>query len=286
MRGDRNGAAMIDRAPLRTALVFTALVFGAFASDLACCSPDVRNYGRHGPLSVKLAIISDIHSNIEALTAAFGVIDAEDVDAIYCLGDLVGYGADAALCVDFVRARCDGVVRGNHDEAVANDAPEAVSWLPRAAQKAVKHNREQLNDDQLDYLATLPMTLEADGCTFVHATPQEPAAWQRLDSFVVAQQQFEHFGTDVCFIGHSHVPAVMGNRLGLTRVEQGNRYLINVGSVGQPRDGDPRACVGFFDTDSFAYELMRVAYNVQQTAGKILASGLPRSLAKRLTVGS
>lgn len=235
---------------------------------------------------MKLAVISDIHSNIEALTAAFGAIDAEGVDAVYCLGDVVGYGADAALCVDFVRARCDGVVRGNHDEAVANGAPEAASWLPRAARKAVTHNRKQLSDEQLDYLADLPLILEADGCTFVHATPEQPAAWRRLDSFLVAQKQFEHFGTPVCFIGHSHVPAVMGNRLGLTRVERGNRYLINVGSVGQPRDGDPRACVAFFDTDAFTYALRRVPYNIQQTVGKILSSGLPRSLATRLTVGT
>lgn len=235
---------------------------------------------------MKLAVISDIHSNFEALRAAFAAIDAEEVDAVYCLGDIVGYGSDAVECLEWVWARCDGVVQGNHDVAVAIEVPEASSWFPRAAQKAVRHNRQQLSQEHLEYLATLPLRIEAHGCTFVHAAPELPEAWLRLDSFMVARNQFKHFTTSVCFIGHSHVPAVMGERIGATRVEPGNRYLINVGSVGQPRDNDPRACVAFFDTETFDYRLVRVKYDVQRTAGKILASGLPRQLARRLMVGT
>lgn len=235
---------------------------------------------------MKLAIISDIHSNYEALRVAFAAIDAARVDEVYCLGDIVGYGSDAVECVELVRARCVGVVQGNHDVAVAYEEPETSSWFPRAAKKAVRHNRQQLSAEHLDYLATLPLVLEAHGCTFVHAAPERPEMWLRLESFMVARNQFNHFTTPVCFIGHSHVPAVMGERIGTTRVERGNRYLINVGSVGQPRDNDPRACVGFFDTETFEYRLVRVKYDVQRTAGKILASGLPRQLAKRLVAGT
>lgn len=234
---------------------------------------------------LQLAIISDIHSNQEALKAVLRVIDDRQVDAIYCLGDIVGYGAEAEQCVDLVREHCAAVVRGNHDEAVALNNRQAVSWLPRAAQKAVRHNRAQLSEEHLAYLADLPLVHVADGCTFVHAAPEIPEAWQRLDSYLTARAQFDHFETDVCFIGHSHIPAILSDRLGLTRLERGHRYIINVGSVGQPRDGDPRACVGFFDTSAFSFDLVRVNYAVERTAAKILASDLPRSLAKRLLSG-
>ena len=232
---------------------------------------------------MKLAVISDIHSNLEALTTVFTVIGGRQVDAIYCLGDIVGYGADAATCVNLVRERCVATVMGNHDEAVALE--RGLKVLPRDGRKAAAHNRAQLNDEQLAFLAQQPLMVEADGCTFVHATPANPAGWQRLGSYLVAQEQFEHFRTPVCFIGHSHVPAVMGNKLGAVRVRPGVRYLINVGSVGQPRDGDPRACVAFFDTETFDYELVRVPYDVAAAAAKITNSGLPRRLAKRLYKG-
>lgn len=232
---------------------------------------------------MKLAILSDIHSNLEALTAVLEVIEARRVDAVYCLGDVVGYGADAAMCVNLVRRHCTATVLGNHDEAVALE--HGLKILPRDGRKAAAHNRAQLSDDQRAFLTGLPLTLEADGCTFVHATPDDPGGWHRLGSYLVAREQFGHFQTDVCFIGHSHVPAVMGSRLGAVRVQPGSRYLINVGSVGQPRDGDPRACVAFFDTETFAYDLVRVPYNVRTAAAKIIAAGLPRRLAKRLSKG-
>ncbi len=232
---------------------------------------------------MKLAILSDIHSNLEALTAVLRVIEARRVDAVYCLGDVVGYGADAATCVNLVRVHCTATVLGNHDVAVALE--RGVKTLPRAARKAVAHNRIQLSEDQRAFLAGLPLILEADGCTFAHATPADPGAWQRLGSYLVAQEQFDHFHTDVCFIGHSHVPAVMGNKLGAVRVRPGARYLVNVGSVGQPRDGDPRACVAFFDTETFAYDLVRVSYNIEAAANKIIISGLPKRLANRLFKG-
>ncbi len=233
--------------------------------------------------AVKLAIISDIHSNAEALRTALSIIDRRGVDAIYCLGDVVGYGADAEECVELVRERCAGVVMGNHDEAVA--LSRGVEYLPKDARVAAAHNRDRLSDDQLAYLATLPLKLEVDGCTFVHATPHLPEQWQRIDTFLVAQAQFEHFTTDVCFIGHTHIPAVMANKLGVLRVRPGYRFLINVGSVGQPRDNNPRLGFAFFDTETFAYELVRAPYDVERTCARILHARLPKSLARRLKVG-
>ncbi len=232
---------------------------------------------------MKLALISDIHANRQALETALSHIDGQTVDAIYCLGDLVGYGADAAACVDLVRARCAGVVRGNHDEAVALE--RGISVLPKDARVAVRHNRAQLSPAQRNYLATLPLTLETAGCTFVHAAPRAPETWERIDTFLSAQAQFQHFATPVCFVGHTHMPAVMADRLGVLRVRPGHRYLINVGSVGQPRDGNPRLCVAYFDTASFAYTLVRLPYDVEGAAARILDAGLPPRLAHRLRAG-
>ena len=232
---------------------------------------------------MRLALISDVHANLEALEAVLSVIDERAPDAAYCAGDVVGYGADPAACLHLVRERCDGVVLGNHDEAVGGDPDEG--FLPQGGRKVAHRHHEQLSDDERAYLRDLPPTLEAHGCTFVHATPDEPRAWRRLDSHTVAKEQFAHFDTDVCFVGHTHRPAVMADRLGVLRVRPGHRYLINVGSVGQPRDQNPRACVAFFDTDTFDYDLERVPYDTERAADKICEASLPDQLAQRLYRG-
>lgn len=232
---------------------------------------------------MRLAVLSDIHANREALEAALRLAEAARVEAVYCLGDVVGYGADPGPCVDLVQAHCDGCVRGNHDEAVALN--RGLAYLPRDGQEAARLHRRLLTDAQRAYLAALPLVLEAHGATFVHASPERPGEWLRLDAFALIQAQFRHFGTPVCFIGHTHVPAVIANRLGVLTVRPGNRYLINVGSVGQPRDGDPRLAFGLYDTETMAYELVREAYDLDAAAAQIRTAGLPARLADRLAVG-
>jgi len=234
---------------------------------------------------VRLAVLSDIHSNLEALERAFRAIDAADVDAVYCLGDVVGYNADPAACVDLVRERCEAVVLGNHDAAVAGTAD--VSRLPPDGQEAARHNRAQLSDAQRDYLADRPLLHTDANCTFVHATPDAPTAWTRLTAYPAAQDQFAHFDTDVCFVGHTHSPAVMADTLGVFQVQTGHRYLINVGSVGQPRDGTPKLSFGLFDTEDVAYENVRLDYDVAAAARKIRNDAqLPNRLADRLENGT
>lgn len=232
---------------------------------------------------MKIAVLSDIHSNLEALSTALEVADARAVDAVYCLGDVVGYGAEPVACLERVRERCDGVVRGNHDAAVARE--EGLEVLPRDGRAAARHNRAALSEEQLAYLADLPLTLAAHGLRFVHASPDAPAAWKRLTSYRDANAQFECFEEAVCFVGHTHRPAVMADRLGVLSVRAGHRYLINPGSVGQPRDGSPRLSLGFFDTEAFAYEHVRAGYNVERAAEKVRAAGLPARLAERLLAG-
>jgi predicted phosphodiesterase len=234
---------------------------------------------------LRLAILSDIHSNLEALARALESLEGAEVDAIYCLGDIVGYNADPAQCVDLVREHCAGVVRGNHDAAVATD--EAIDALPPDGQRAARHNRNCLSDDQRSYLASLPPTMTVENCTFVHATPDAPAAWKRLTTYPAAQQQFEYFDTDVCFFGHTHVPAVMADTLGVFQVRRGHRYLINVGSVGQPRDQNPKLSFGLFDTDTFEYRNVRLSYNIDGAAQKVRdTDALPNRLAERLHTGT
>ena len=231
---------------------------------------------------VRLALISDVHANRQALEAALVEIDRRGADAIACLGDVVGYNGDPQFCLDTVRARCTVVVRGNHDEAVATGH---YKGLPRDGAEAAKMHHELLSDDDRAWLLERPLVATLETTTLVHATPQQPAAWLRVDSYQVAHAQFAHFTTPVCFAGHTHLPGVMGQKLGQFQVRPDSRYFINVGSVGQPRDGNPRACVAFFDTDAFTYELVRLPYYVEGARQRILDAGLPRVLSDRLRAG-
>jgi len=231
-----------------------------------------------------IAVISDIHSNLDALSAVFEEIERRAINQVYCLGDVVGYGADPGPCVDLVRRQCRLTVLGNHDEAVVNG--RGAGYLPKSGRAAAKHNHSLLAPDQLDWLARLPLTASNDHGTFVHATPQDPAAWHRIGAFSTTQAQFEHFSTDVCFIGHTHVPGLVSDRIGVLTVRKGHRYLVNVGSVGQPRDGDPRACFCVFEVEACASEIVRVPYDVERAAQKIRRAGLPAVLSDRLAVGN
>lgn len=232
---------------------------------------------------MRLAILSDIHSNLPALEAVLEEIDTEGVDEILCLGDVVGYCADPGPCIDLVRDRCAATVLGNHDLAVLDGS--GIEYLPVNGQVAAEHNSMAISDAQRSWLAALPLLEVHASVTCAHASPQYPERWMRIESFFVAQEQFRHFETEVCFVGHTHLPGVLSEKLGVLRPRPGHRFIINVGSVGQPRDGDPRACVAFFDTETFELDLRRVPYNVDRTAQRIREEGLPESLAKRLEKG-
>ena len=232
---------------------------------------------------MRIAIVSDIHANLDAFTKALSLIDEQGVDAIYCLGDVVGYGGEPGPCVDLVRERCALTVKGNHDVAVAEGI--GMEYLPKDGQKAARKHQALLSQDQLDFLAGLPLVETTDTCTLVHAAPEHPAAWQRLDSYFELKGQFNYFQTPFCFIGHSHRPGVVADKLGVSKVKEGHRYLLNVGSIGQPRDGDARLSFGLLDTEAVSFEIVRAHYDVEAAARKIKAAGLPRSLGKRLAKG-
>ncbi len=229
-----------------------------------------------------LAVLSDIHANLPALQAAMQAAEARGADALVNLGDVVGYGPSPVECLDVVRAEFAVHVLGNHDAAVAGADDPAI---PPDGQAAVALHRALLDDDRRAWLASLPLVAEGHGATFVHAAPFRPERWARLESLRDMQRQFGAFETDVCFIGHSHRPAIVADTVGVFRVRRGHRFLVDVGSVGQPRDHDPRLAFALFDTEAFSVELVRGHYDHARTVAEIARVGLPRDLGDRLAVG-
>ncbi len=240
---------------------------------------------------MRYAIISDIHSNLEALEACLQVIDAEKVDAIACLGDLVGYGANPNEVVDLVRARADHVVIGNHDCAAIGTTE--TDYFNPDARAAVLWTRDVLRPDNAEYLKGLPYTLAIGDIRFVHSSPSAPEDWLYVFNLREAIREFNAFTERICFVGHSHFPGFFLENGGahlqkappVAVLGAGERLLVNVGSVGQPRDGDPRAAFALFDVESGRVEIRRIFYDVEQVRSRILEVALPQSAAERLVWG-
>jgi predicted phosphodiesterase len=232
---------------------------------------------------MRIAIISDIHANLEALQKAFEIIDKKNIDEIVCLGDVVGYGADPNQCIELVRERTKYVLLGNHDEA-AIDLSLTLSFN-QYARRAAHWTNENLTEANVEFLRALPLRLDLWDLTFVHSTPRNTEQWDYIFSAFEAEKYFDAFSTKICFIGHSHVPGIYCEDGTTYTVKSNLRYIINVGSIGQPRDGDARLSFGIMDTEKWEYEHIRSEYENYSAAAKIMQSGLPRYLAERLLVG-
>jgi diadenosine tetraphosphatase ApaH/serine/threonine PP2A family protein phosphatase len=247
---------------------------------------------------VKIAILSDIHANREALTACLADARRRDAERLVFLGDIVGYGADPGWCVDTVAAKVAlgaACVRGNHDEAIGT--PDAAMNLD--ALRAIDWTRRQLDDPQKRFLAGLPYRMDqADGdALFVHANGWAPQNWGYVNNEIDAERSLRATTQRLTFCGHTHVPALYamaplrppmafepqaGKDIPLVA---SRRWLAVVGSVGQPRDGHPAASYGWFETSPAAFTLLRVPYDVETAARKVREAGLPESLAARLLRG-
>ncbi len=234
-------------------------------------------------MPVRLAIISDIHANLEALERVLEDTELMQAERLVCLGDIVGYGADPAACVATVRERADICVLGNHDAAVFS-VPERAFFNPNA-REALSWTTAQLSEDDITYLQSLPYRVSTDNLLFVHSAPRAPEQWDYVFSGMEARLYGRYFHERICFIGHSHVPGLYPIDAGVREYSHADRFLINVGSVGQPRDGDWRSSYGLLDTVAGTYENRRVEYDVDAAARKILARGLPARLAQRLKFG-
>ncbi|MDP7051988.1 MAG: metallophosphoesterase family protein [Verrucomicrobiota bacterium] len=241
---------------------------------------------------MKYAILSDIHGNLEALETVLAHAKENGCDKYICGGDVVGYNANPSECMTMVREMEMPCVKGNHDEYVADESMDLTTFNPVAA-AAVEWTREQLSADQLKWLKQLRYLRLIDSFSVVHATMDGPRGWGYVQSKMDAAASFTYQTTPVCFHGHTHVPvAFTEDRLDIThsfyetvKVEDNKRYFINVGSVGQPRDGDPRAAYAIYDTEEAVIELHRLDYDLEKTQGKIRAAGLPDRLADRLAQG-
>ncbi len=238
---------------------------------------------------MQYGILGDIHANLQALEAVFGALDEAGVSRFLCLGDLVGYGADPAPCIDLVRARGAALVGGNHDWAVAGRL--SLDYFNRPARAALQWTRRILPRDTLAWLGGLDLVRVAEGVTLAHGTVHEPQLFDYLTTPYDAYLSFRAMETDIGFVGHSHVPVTFfdGHPVSYTVDTEiplaGRRALANVGSIGQPRDEDPRAAYGIYDSVSGVLRIHRVAYDIDGAAARIREAGLPEILAERLHLG-
>src|SRR6188474_29848 len=239
---------------------------------------------------MRFAIISDVHANLEALEAVTADARQRRCTHFVCLGDVVGYNANPAECIELVRELDCPVVKGNHDEQAT--FPASSERFNELAERAIEWTRERLNEPDREWLRGLPLQRRVHDFTIVHATLDTPGQWGYVFNNLDAVASFTYQRTTVCFFGHTHVPMIFVRDAGVTRVvtehltiESGKKYFINVGSVGQPRDGDPRAAYCIFHIDQNVVEQRRVTYDLPATQRKIIEAGLPRLLAERLELG-
>ena len=242
---------------------------------------------------MRLALISDIHGNLTALEAVLADIDSQQVETIHCLGDVIGYGPEPAACIELVEKRCTVKLLGNHEYVVMG--LESLSQMNQAARKSAEWTCNQVGDREISLLAEYEMEhVIDDRYTLVHASPCEPEQWPYLLTISEVRAAFAAMQTPICFFGHTHLPTVFSLETDGTirqrtpevfTPEPDRRYLINVGSVGQPRDNDSRACYVILDTESGRVEYRRVEYDIAQTQDKMRQAEMPRMLIERLAVG-
>lgn len=239
---------------------------------------------------MKCAIFGDVHANLEALTVVLADIEAEKPDAVYCTGDVVGYGADPTKCLEIVRALGCPIVAGNHEYAVVGKTD--ITYFNREAMEGVMWTRGQLNEAEVTYIRNMALTAEVEGGILVHSTPAGPEGFGYIFTVPDAMRAFNCMGPGVCFVGHSHIPITFWVEDGIKYdtesqidLSKAEKALVNVGSVGQPRDHDPRAAYALYDTEAKSLEIRRLDYDYGAASRKIMAAGLPESNAYRIAVG-
>jgi len=245
---------------------------------------------------LRVAVLSDIHSNRQALEAVLAATEEAGVEQTWCLGDMVGYGAEPDACTALVRERCSTCLVGNHDLALLGALD--ISTFSEAAAAAVEWTRANVSEETLEFLRSLEPTASQNGIGLFHASPRDPV-WEYVLSTDQAEAGFEASEERVGLIGHSHIALFFVRAAGrhgghaqgaqasdgdAVEIEEGE-WLLNPGSVGQPRDSDPRAAWLELDTERWLATYHRVPYEIEAAAAAIRAAGLPDVLAERLEVG-
>jgi diadenosine tetraphosphatase ApaH/serine/threonine PP2A family protein phosphatase len=242
---------------------------------------------------MKVAVISDVHANLQAFRATLEAIAASDATELWCLGDLVGYGAEPDACVQLAREHAAVCLAGNHDLAVVGELP--LEEFSRGASLAVQWTREVIDPENLGFLASLRPQGQEGSVDLYHASPRDPV-WEYVLSTLLADLCMDEQRQRICLIGHSHVALSFVRREGELATGEPQRHgarldiasgqwLLNPGSVGQPRDGDPRAAWLLLDLDGLTASFLRTDYDVPAAAAAIRAARLPDSLAQRLEYG-
>jgi len=241
---------------------------------------------------VRYGILSDIHGNIEALETVLGLYQDEGIESFLCVGDIVGYGADPKECLDMIRGLNAVCIAGNHDWAVSGKL-NPVNFNP-VAKEAVMWTQKQLSSDDMDFINNLGLIFKNDDLILVHGTLSEPEYFHY--TFYMSEavgRTFHLMDHNICFIGHTHVPQIIVQQdeaapcldMLKTQVIPTKKYIVNVGSVGQPRDGNPMAAYCIYDTETSMVEVKRAQYDIETAQQKILKAGLPAVLAERLAAG-
>jgi predicted phosphodiesterase len=242
---------------------------------------------------MRIALLSDVHGNLPAFEAVLADVEAEDVDEHWCLGDLVGYGADPDACVNLARRTCDVCLAGNHDLVVTKEIP--ISDFSSSAAAAALWTRENISAEALEFLRGRPASNPGREPGLYHGSPRDPV-WEYVLTAWQADECMDLMSGRVAAIGHSHVALWFGRdpsgKVGGDQARDGDvadlaagEWLVNPGSVGQPRDGDPRAAWLLLDTEGWTARWRRVEYPIEEAARAIEKAGLPRVLAERLYTG-
>jgi diadenosine tetraphosphatase ApaH/serine/threonine PP2A family protein phosphatase len=239
---------------------------------------------------MRFAIFSDIHANLEAFEAVLADARDNKCTDFVCLGDVVGYNANPHECVERLREMDCPIVKGNHDEQAS--LLESSRDFNEMAEAAIQWTRDHLTEEDKEWLRGLKLQRQVRDFSIVHATLDTPEQWGYVFNNLDAAASFTYQHTTVCFFGHTHVPmgfirdeGVQRQRIEKLRIDTAKKYFINVGSVGQPRDGDWHAAYCIYHIESNIVEQRRVKYDLETAQKKIIDAGLPRLLAERLAIG-
>ena len=241
---------------------------------------------------MRYGIFSDIHSNIEALDEVINAYQKESIDRYFCVGDVVGYAANPQECIERVKKLAMETVAGNHDWATVNLF--SVDYFNEYAKEALFWTRRNIDDADNNFLESLKPVYKNEDFTLVHGTLDNPAEFNYMTDGYIAEETFKVLETALLFIGHTHHPGLFmkdkgGNihylQDGPWEINLENKYIVNVGSVGQPRDGNPKAAYCIYDTDKKEVRIERVGYDSEAAGKKIMDAGLPKFLCERLMIG-
>lgn len=241
---------------------------------------------------MRYGIFSDVHANLEALDAVLDAYKKESIDTYLCVGDVIGYAANPKECIEKVKKTVSITIAGNHDWAAVDLFP--LDYFNPYAKEAIIWTSHILDETDKYFLESLKLVYKNKDLILVHGTLDKPADFNYMTDGYIAFQTFKMLDINICFIGHSHIAGVFikdkDNNIyyyqnNILEVKKENKYIVNVGSVGQPRDGNPKASYCIYDTTRREIQIKRISYDIEVARKKIISAGLPKFLGDRLLVG-